>query len=166
MKVCSEPLRLDESPLCERRCCYQQLPKQVLITKLDLMNDLAPLRQQVPRRSLSHKTIIILAKIHIMSTIQDIESKTGRFIREARLGRDLTQAELARQSDVSLSSLQNLEAGRGVKLETFLRTLRTLDRLDIIDALDEGFSELSPMEALRLAQKKPARPQRASRRRN
>ncbi|MGP9606197.1 helix-turn-helix domain-containing protein [Glutamicibacter sp. 287] len=99
-----------------------------------------------------------------METIGDLEHRVGQLIREARLGRDTTQSELARASDLSLSALQNLENGRGVKLETFLRALRALDRLDIIDSLDEGYSELSPMEALRLSKNKPARPQRASRR--
>ncbi|WP_404289201.1 helix-turn-helix transcriptional regulator [Glutamicibacter arilaitensis] len=101
-----------------------------------------------------------------MKSIDSLERRTGELVREARLGRDITQAELARNSDLSLSAVQNLEAGRGVKLETFLRVLRALDRLDVIESLNEGYSDVSPMEALRLSQNRPARPQRASKRSN
>jgi len=99
-----------------------------------------------------------------MTAIWELQAQVSRLVREARLGRDWTQAELARRSDVSLASIQKLERDGKSSLETFLRVLRALDRLDVIDSLDEGFSEPSPMEALRLMKKKPARPQRASRR--
>lgn len=97
-----------------------------------------------------------------METIDDLQKRTGRLLREARLSRDLSQVDLARMSDVSARSIHSIENGDGARLETFLRILRALDRLDVIDFLDEGFYELSPLEELRLSQKKPKRPQRAS----
>lgn len=98
-----------------------------------------------------------------MEPIEQLEHRTGRLVREARLGRDMSQAELARVSNLSISTVRKLESGRGANLETFLRVLRAIDRLDVIDTLDEGFSQPSPMVQLRLAKKLTARPQRASR---
>ena len=99
-----------------------------------------------------------------MEAIDDLLLRAGKLVREARLNRDMTQMELARDSDMSLGALQNLESGKPVRLDTFLRALRTLNRLDVLDNLDEGFDQPSPMELLRISQKKPAKPQRASRR--
>lgn len=99
----------------------------------------------------------------LMEPIEVLEQRTGRLVREARLGRDMSQAELARISNLSISTVRKLESGSGANLETFLRVLRTLDRLDVIDSLDEGFSEPSPMAKLRIAKKLSARRQRASR---
>lgn len=98
-----------------------------------------------------------------MENVYDLEAKVGRLVREARLGRDMSQVELAHQSNVTVSTIQNLERGKGAQLKTFLMVLRSLERLDIIDSLDERYSEPSPMELLRKSQNKPARPQRASR---
>lgn len=100
-----------------------------------------------------------------METIDDLQQRVGRLLREARLKRDISQEELSRMSDVSSRSIHSIETGSGARLETFLRILRALDRLDMIDYLDEGYNELSPLEELRMMRGQPRRPQRASKKR-
>lgn len=99
-----------------------------------------------------------------MESISNLEQRTGKLLREARLNRNMPQAELAQRADVAVSTIANLENGRGGNLQSFLRVLRALDRLDLIDQLDEGFAEPTPMERLRMKQNKPQRPMRATKR--
>lgn len=91
------------------------------------------------------------------------EAHLGEQIRRARLERDLTQAQLARQANLGLSSIKNLEAGNGSTLRSFIRAIRALDLEDWLNQLnpDPG---ISPMALLR-AQQASAPPQRASGRR-
>lgn len=79
--------------------------------------------------------------------IRDLEAMTGKLIKELRLLRGLSQAELARLSDVSTSTVANLECARGTSLETFLWVLRSLEQADdLLDHLDEYFDFPTPME--------------------
>ena len=77
----------------------------------------------------------------------------------------MDQTTLARLADIAPKSLQNLEAGRGSTLATLIKIVRALDREDWLESLDEGVGELSPMEQLRVAQNRPAKPRRAPRNR-
>lgn len=68
----------------------------------------------------------------------------GRRIRVRRLELDVSQANLAEQAGVSRSSIQQLEAGKGVRLAAFVRVLRALHALDELDIFlqDHGPSPL------------------------
>lgn len=101
-----------------------------------------------------------------LASVTETEKRIGRIIRGLRLSRELSQEELARLTDLSTSTIANIEHARGASLTTFIRVLRALDRLDIVDVLDEGYDDqqLSPMEMLRALKKKEvARRQRAPR---
>lgn len=97
-------------------------------------------------------------------SIRDLETKAGRLVKELRLLRGMSQEELARLSDCSISTVANLENARGTSLETFLKVLRSLDRADdVLEHLDEYYDQPTPMELLRASKRKPMRPQRAPR---
>jgi putative transcriptional regulator len=86
-------------------------------------------------------------KITKQSTDQGILSELGERLARARLGRNLTQAELAAEAGVSKRTVERLESGESVQLTSLVRILRALDLADKIDILvpDSG---LSPMEQL------------------
>jgi transcriptional regulator with XRE-family HTH domain len=67
----------------------------------------------------------------------------------ARLGANLTQAELAREAGVSKRTIERLEAGQSTQLGNLLRVLRALRLLGNVDALLPD-SAPSPVEQLRL----------------
>lgn len=56
-------------------------------------------------------------------------------LRRARLGSNLTQQEVARQTGLSLKTVSNAEDGRNVSLLTFVALLRALGRLGDLDAV-------------------------------
>ncbi len=73
----------------------------------------------------------------------------GERLAAARLGRNLTQLELARRAGVARSAVQQLEGGGAVTTTTLIRVLRELDALDALDALIPPPAP-SPLAALRL----------------
>ncbi len=75
----------------------------------------------------------------------EIEARVGGRIRETRLRQNITQAALASDSGVSLSSIKNIEAGVIKSFDPFIRVLRTLGLLDLIRELAEP-AGMSPNE--------------------
>lgn len=71
--------------------------------------------------------------------------KIGSHLKSVRLKQNITQMDLAKSMDVSVSSLKNLENGNNCSLELFLRVIRTLGELDILTPLMEE-NKLSPSE--------------------
>lgn len=61
----------------------------------------------------------------------------GRRLRQERLGRNVSQADLARQAGIGQATLQRLEDGSSGTLTTLIRVLRALD-------LEEGLERLIP----------------------
>jgi transcriptional regulator with XRE-family HTH domain len=92
-----------------------------------------------------------------------LERELGAQFRALRLEANIDQASLARNSNVSLSALKSLEAGRGSTLRTVIRVARALGRLDWALGLRPE-PEVSPLALLR-AQEGLAPRQRATRRR-
>ena len=90
-------------------------------------------------------------------TDQAIASELGQRIRALRLRRNLTQAQLASATALSLNVIKSLEAGRG-KLSSLIAVLRELGELQ---ALDQCLPEpmVSPLE---LARRQGRQRQRAS----
>ncbi len=86
----------------------------------------------------------------------------GERILHYRLQKNMTQAQLAKESGVSKRTIERVEAGESVQLTNFLRVLRVFDRLIGLDNLLPPPLP-SPMEQLRLQGKKR---QRASSPRN
>ena len=98
-------------------------------------------------------------------TTEEWQRAVGEWLRDARLARDLDQETVASLADISTRALRNLESGDGSSLGTLIKTVRALGREDWLEQLDEGTGEPSPLELLRESRKRPARPQRAPRRR-
>ena len=84
------------------------------------------------------------------------EATIGERIRSRRLDLGIGQVDLARLADVSTSTLQNLENGRGSTLRTFVRVLRALDADDALDAVVPA-SAVSPIDVLRSTSREPRR---------
>ena len=100
----------------------------------------------------------------VSRTTQEWQATLGEWIRDSRLARGIDQRTLAQQADVSERALRNFESGSGSTLSTVIRVVRALDRENWLAALDEGAAGPSPIELLRQAQRKPAKPRRAPRR--
>jgi len=84
------------------------------------------------------------------------EARVGAQVRALRLDAGLDQISLARRADVSTSTLQSLENGRGSTLASLVRVLRALDAEDALDALAPA-SAVSPIDVLRSADPAPRR---------
>ncbi|WP_346837095.1 helix-turn-helix transcriptional regulator [Microbulbifer sp. SAOS-129_SWC] len=71
----------------------------------------------------------------------------GKRLRQHRLHRDITQAQLAQRAGLSVSTIKGLEAGRG-RLDSLIAVLRELQQLDALDAFlpDPGLSPLQLAE--------------------
>ncbi len=90
------------------------------------------------------------------STDLAVLSELGERLARSRLGRNLTQAELADQAGVSKRTIERMEKGESVQLTSFVRILRALDLADKIDVLVPEPS-LSPMAQLDLKGKERQR---------
>ncbi len=78
----------------------------------------------------------------------DICRKIGARLRAVRLRQNLTQASLAHQAQISLSSVKKIENGQIGSFDSLMRVLRMLGELDILTPLTKKL-EMSPNEYLR-----------------
>jgi transcriptional regulator with XRE-family HTH domain len=93
------------------------------------------------------------------------EALLGSEIRSVRLDAGHDQAALAGLADVSLTSVKNLENGRGSTLRTLVRVLRALDRADWLTTLAPEPS-VSPIDLVRSSSATPRRRVYRSRKRD
>jgi transcriptional regulator with XRE-family HTH domain len=95
--------------------------------------------------------LICQTMVMIMESMSDkaILSELGNRLQRERLNRNMTQAELALKSGVSVRSLQYLETGRPCTLASLIKILRAMGNLSSLDAF---FPEpgLSPVQLARL----------------
>jgi transcriptional regulator with XRE-family HTH domain len=89
-------------------------------------------------------------------TTDEWEVRIGDQVRSLRLDSGLDQVSLARRADVSTSTLQSLENGRGSTVRTLVRVLRALDAEAALDSLAPA-SAVSPLDVLRSADASPRR---------
>ena len=61
-----------------------------------------------------------------IATSEQIRASVCGQLRKIRLARNVTQAQLARESGVSLRTIKKLEDGQGVTLDTFIRIMIAL----------------------------------------
>jgi len=73
----------------------------------------------------------------LLGSDRAILAELGRRLREARLERNLSQAEVAENAGIGRVTLQRMEAGESPSLISFVRVLRALDLL-------EGLGRLVP----------------------
>ena len=93
-----------------------------------------------------------------MLTDIEICDRIGVKIKTVRLKQNMSQAELADKSGVSISTIKRMEDGEVMNFESLIRVLRTLGKLDIFIPLVEE-EQLSPNEYYELANQanKPTR---------
>lgn len=65
----------------------------------------------------------------------ELQRELGRRVRQLRLSRNIDQWTTAEKAGITRTAVQNLEAGRGSTIETFLRILKALNYLEGIEIL-------------------------------
>lgn len=91
----------------------------------------------------------------------EIRRRLGQKIRRLRLRQNFTQASLAEQAQVSLTTLKKIEKGDISYFDSLMRVLRILGELDVFSPLIKE-AEMSPneyfefVEAIRKKQRKRA----------
>lgn len=94
----------------------------------------------------------------------DWEQHIAEQVRGLRLSSELDQRALAERANVSLGTIQNLEAAKGSSLRTLIRVVRALNRAEWLDELNPGLSDgPGPIEQLRAARATPTGPRRVRR---
>ncbi len=77
-------------------------------------------------------------------------------LKQIRLIKNLSQAELAEKAGLNRITISRMEAGRAATLLTLVQVLRALDKLDILDMFEEE-AEISPLQLLKLQKKQRKR---------
>lgn len=93
----------------------------------------------------------MLDNIYIL-TDTELCNRIAAKIKTVRLKQNMSQAELADKSGVSISTIKRMEDGEVKNFESLIRVLRTLGKLDIFVPLVEE-EQLSPNEYYELASK-------------
>ncbi len=73
-----------------------------------------------------------------------IEKDIGLFIRAIRQEQKKTQAEIAKEADISRSTLSLLEKGEAGNITTLIKVLRVLNQLNVLQGF-EVINEISPL---------------------
>lgn len=91
-----------------------------------------------------------------------LQQRIGKQLGKWRLQQNRTQAQVAQDAQISLSSLQRIERGDIKSFDTLLRVLRTLGKLDTLNNLVKE-EPLSPSQYFKLVNASGAKPrQRAA----
>ncbi len=80
----------------------------------------------------------------------------GKFIRNARLGRNKTQEEVAKAAGINRSTLVQIEKGNGGTLLSFIQVLRALEQLQTLEVF-EVKEVISPLLLAKLDKQKRVR---------
>ncbi len=81
-------------------------------------------------------------------------------LKQMRLNKNLSQADLAQMAGLNRVTISRMEAGRAATLLTFVQVLRALDKLDVLDIFREE-SEISPLNLLKMQGKQRLRASRS-----
>lgn len=100
----------------------------------------------------------MLESIYTLSD-SDIVKKISAKVKAMRLRQNITQTDLAEQTDLSLSTIKRMEDGEIKNFESLIRVMRILGNLDILAPLVEQ-EQLSPNEYYNLMVAKTAKPVR------
>lgn len=86
----------------------------------------------------------------------EIVAELGRRITDHRIARDMTQAEFADFAGVGRSTIQRIERGDSIQLNSFVKILRAFGRLEGIDALlpPEIVSPIAQLEQIERRRKR------------
>ena len=102
-----------------------------------------------------------MATIRIQRSDEAVLHGLGERLARARLDRNLTQAQLAREAGVSKRTIVRLEAGQSTQVTNLIRVLRVLDLVNEFEAIGAE-PETSPIEQLATDRSSKRRRQRAS----
>lgn len=101
-------------------------------------------------------------KMTNQATDESVLAELGTRLAEARLEKNLTQAQLATQAGLSKRTVERLESGRpGTQLAAFIRVCRVLELVERLEALIPA-SAPSPMALLKMGGRKRRRASTAS----
>ncbi len=81
----------------------------------------------------------------------EICRRIGKKIRQLRLRQNITQMSLAKQSQISVSSVKKIENGEIGSFDSLMRVLRVLGELDVFSPLLKE-EEMSPNEYLKFVE--------------
>ena len=77
-------------------------------------------------------------------SINDVKIKIGQLCKQKRLFHDLSQDQLAKELALSRITIQKLEKGKNVTLDTFLKVLNHFDSLEDLNSyFSEKIEQLS-----------------------
>lgn len=85
-----------------------------------------------------------------------ILKQIGEFVKQKRIGQNLTQHDLAEKAAMSRSTLSLMERGENIVLGNLIKVLRVLDELRVFDSFHTETS-VSPILLAREEQKKRKR---------
>jgi len=85
-----------------------------------------------------------------------LSETVGNFVKYHRLNQNKTQSELAKEADMSRSTLSLLEKGQKITLNSLIKVLRVLDLLYIMDVFHVK-EEINPIEYAKLQKNKRKR---------
>lgn len=86
----------------------------------------------------------------------EIILEMGSRLKDFRLGKKLTQQQLAERAGVSLFTVAQIERGKSVSVSMLIAVMRVLRLLDNLELLLPR-QEVSPIELLKLQGRKPQR---------
>ena len=86
-------------------------------------------------------------------TPEEWEQYVGEQIRQLRLRKNLTQQEVAQRSQISISTLANLEAGKGSTLKTLAAVLGVLQKTSWLESLAPQV-KVSPLQIAELGKER------------
>jgi len=94
-----------------------------------------------------------------IATSEQIEAALCKQIENIRLARNITQTQLAKEAGITRLTVINLENGRGISLNTFIRVLVALDLQGNLEILLPD-STVRPIERVDIGgiERKRARP--------
>lgn len=92
-------------------------------------------------------------------------TEIGNFIKEERLSRNKTQAQIARYAGINRWTLGQIENGESVTLLSLIQILRALDLLHLLDIF-KIVKKISPIELAKLERKKRQRARNKSENQN
>ncbi len=97
-----------------------------------------------------------------IATSEQIEEFLCNQLKNIRLTRNFTQAQLAKESGVALGTIRRLEEGKNISLNTFIRILMVLDLQQNLETLLPD-PTIRPMERVNTGgnERKRARPRQA-----
>lgn len=86
----------------------------------------------------------------------EVVRSIGDFVKMQRMGRKMTQEDLAERAGINRTTVINLEKGESVTLISLIQILRALRKLDVLNTFESRL-EISPLKVAAMQIKRPSR---------